>query len=127
MKLDFKKEINPVCGYHHKILACDRTHIGISIKHLHLDKPITQSDTDEIKKPSIRESKEYYSDLKEVGNKCVISAMILWEPIHKKKLHIFLTQTKHGLTCRTSSMQHVQNQLRISYRLYLTGIKMKSS
>ena len=42
MKLDFRKEIDPVCGYHPKILACDGTHIGVSIKHLHLDKPITQ-------------------------------------------------------------------------------------
>ena len=50
MKLDFRKEINPVCGYYPKILACDGTHIGVSIKHLHLDKPITQLDTDEIKK-----------------------------------------------------------------------------
>ena len=41
MKLDFRKEIDPVCGYNPKILACDGTHIGVSIKHLHLDKPVT--------------------------------------------------------------------------------------
>ena len=50
MKLDFRKEIDSVCGYYPKILTCDGTHIGISIKHLHLDKPITQPDTDDIKK-----------------------------------------------------------------------------
>ena len=123
MKLDFRKEIDPVCGYHPKILTCDGTHIGVSIKHLHLDKPITQSDIDKVNKPSIRELKESYSDPK-CRNKCSISAMILWEPIHKKKLHIFLTQIKQGLTCRTSSRQNVQNQLRILYRLYLTAVKM---
>ena len=41
MKLDFRKEIDPVCGYNPKILECDGTHIGVSIKHLHLDKPVT--------------------------------------------------------------------------------------
>ena len=51
MRLDFRKEIDPVCGYHPKILTCDGTHIGVSIKHLHLDKPITKPDNDEIKKP----------------------------------------------------------------------------
>ena len=38
------------CGYNPKVLACDGTHIGISIKHLHLDKPVTQPDLDEVKK-----------------------------------------------------------------------------
>ena len=33
-----------------KVLACDGTHIGVSIKHLHLDKPVTQPDLDEVKK-----------------------------------------------------------------------------
>ena len=50
MKIDFRKEIDPVCGYNPKILTCDGTHIGVSIKHLHLDKPVTQPDTDEIMK-----------------------------------------------------------------------------
>ena len=50
MKLNFRKEIDPVCGHHTKILTCDGIHMGVSIKHLHLDKPITQPDTDEIKK-----------------------------------------------------------------------------
>ena len=58
MKLDFRKEIDPVCGYHPKILTCDGTHIGVSIKHLHLDKPITQPDTDEIKKNQASDSQK---------------------------------------------------------------------
>ena len=50
MKIDFRKEIDPVYGYNPKVLACDGTHIGVSIKHLHLDKPVTQPDLDEVKK-----------------------------------------------------------------------------
>ena len=50
MKIDFRKEIDPVCGYNPKVLACDGTHIGVSIKHLHLNKPVTQPDLDEVKK-----------------------------------------------------------------------------
>ena len=50
MKIDFRKEIDPVCGYNPKVLVCDGTHIGVSIKHLHLDKPVTQPDLDEVKK-----------------------------------------------------------------------------
>ena len=50
MKVDFCQEIDPVCQYNPRILACDGTHIGISIKHLHLEKPITHPDTDEIQK-----------------------------------------------------------------------------
>ena len=50
MKLDFRKEIDPICGYNPQILACDGTHIGVSIKHIQLDKPITQPDTDDIQK-----------------------------------------------------------------------------
>ena len=50
MKIDFRKEIDPVCGYNPKVLACNGTHIGVSIKHLHLDKPVTQPDLDEVKK-----------------------------------------------------------------------------
>ena len=50
MKIDFRKEIDPVCRYNPKVLACDGTHIGVSIKHLHLNKPVTQPDLDEVKK-----------------------------------------------------------------------------
>ena len=48
MKVDFHKEIDPVCQYNPQILACDGTHIGVSIKQLHLEKLITHPDIDEI-------------------------------------------------------------------------------
>ena len=44
MKIDFRKEIDPWCKYDPKILACDGTHIGLSLRNLDLPNPITQSD-----------------------------------------------------------------------------------
>ena len=39
---DFRDEIDPFCGHDPVCLACDGTHIGISIKHLLLKEPITE-------------------------------------------------------------------------------------
>ena len=47
-RIDFRKHIDPFCGHDPKILACDGTHIGVSIKHLNLDKAVTRNDTDEV-------------------------------------------------------------------------------
>ncbi len=44
MKIDFRLSIDPWCGHNPKVLACDGTHIGVSVKHLKLDKPITTPD-----------------------------------------------------------------------------------
>ena len=44
-KIDFRKEIDPYCGYDPKILACDGMHIGVSLRHLRLDNPVTKADT----------------------------------------------------------------------------------
>ena len=33
-KIDFRKQIDPFCGHNPKILACDGTHIGVSLCHL---------------------------------------------------------------------------------------------
>ena len=41
------EEIDPYCGYDPKILACDGTHIGVSLRHLQLDNQVTKADTDE--------------------------------------------------------------------------------
>ena len=46
-KIDFRKEIDPYCGYDPKILACDGMHIGVSLRHLRLDNPVTKADTDD--------------------------------------------------------------------------------
>ena len=32
-KIDFRKHIDPFCGYNPDIFACDGTHIGVSLKH----------------------------------------------------------------------------------------------
>ena len=34
MNIDFREHIDPYCGYHPKILACDATHAGISFRHM---------------------------------------------------------------------------------------------
>ena len=46
MKIDFRKEINPWCGHDPQYLACDGTHIGVNIKHMHLDRPVIFPDKD---------------------------------------------------------------------------------
>ena len=43
-KIDFRKEIDPYCGHNPKMLACDGTHIGVSLRHLRLDNPVTKAD-----------------------------------------------------------------------------------
>ena len=43
-KIDFRKEIDPYCGHNPKMLACDGTHIGVLLRHLRLDNPVTKTD-----------------------------------------------------------------------------------
>ena len=51
MKLDFRAHVDPYCRYNPKVLACDGTHIGVSVKHQRLH-PVTTPDLPEItKKP----------------------------------------------------------------------------
>ena len=47
-ELDFRKEIDPWCQYSPSVLACDGTHIGVSIKHLNLEEPITKPELEEV-------------------------------------------------------------------------------
>ena len=42
-KIDFRKEIDPWCKYTPKILACDGTHIGVSLRHMNIH-PIEKPD-----------------------------------------------------------------------------------
>lgn len=46
-QIDFRKHVDPFCGYKPKVLACDGTHIGVSLRHLRLEKPVTKADTDQ--------------------------------------------------------------------------------
>ena len=43
-KIDFRKEHNLWCGSKPPILACDGTHIGISIRNMKLERPVTDPD-----------------------------------------------------------------------------------
>ena len=49
-KIDFRTEIDPWCEYKPEILACDGTHIGVSVRHMNLDKPITLPDNETVLK-----------------------------------------------------------------------------
>ncbi len=46
-KYDYRKEICPWCKHDPKHLACDGTHIGVSIKHLNLDPAVTKPDLED--------------------------------------------------------------------------------
>lgn len=51
-KLDFRKEIDEWCGYSPKVLACDGTHIGVSVQYQNLEDHVTKVDQPTvIKKP----------------------------------------------------------------------------
>ena len=50
-KIDFRKEVDPWCKHNPKVLACDGTHIGVSLRNMRLEKPITSFDTSDVKKP----------------------------------------------------------------------------
>ena len=51
MKIDFRKHIDPQCGHNPKMLACDGTHIGVSIMNMDLQKTVTGIDSDREIKP----------------------------------------------------------------------------
>ncbi len=46
-RIDFRKEIDPWCGHNPSFLACDGTHIGVSVKTLNLQSAITSQEVDE--------------------------------------------------------------------------------
>lgn len=52
MKIDFRQHIDPWCKYKPNILACDGTHVGVALKNLKLDKPVTESESTAVTKPA---------------------------------------------------------------------------
>ena len=44
MEIDFRKGVDPWCKYKPETLACDGTHIGVSVRHLRLEHPVTAAD-----------------------------------------------------------------------------------
>ena len=46
-KIDFRKEVDPWYMYSPKILACDGTHIGVSMRHMNI-KPIEKQDLPDV-------------------------------------------------------------------------------
>ena len=43
-KIDFRKEMDPWCGHKPETLACDGTHIGVSLRQMNLRNPVTSPD-----------------------------------------------------------------------------------
>ena len=43
-KIYFRKEIDPWCGHKPETLACDGTHIGVSLRQMNLRNPVTSPD-----------------------------------------------------------------------------------
>ena len=46
-KIDFWKEVDPWCHNNPRMLACDGTHIGVSVRNMHLDPAVTKNDDKE--------------------------------------------------------------------------------
>lgn len=44
MKIDFRKDVDPVCQHSPKMLACDGTHVGISLRNMKKFKPVSKPD-----------------------------------------------------------------------------------
>ena len=44
MQINFRKEVDPWCKYNTKTLACDGTHVGISLRHLKPESPVAAHD-----------------------------------------------------------------------------------
>ena len=47
MGIDFRLEVDPWCGHDPEVLACDGTHIGVSVKLQRLTDPITKPELEE--------------------------------------------------------------------------------
>ena len=41
-KIDFRQEVDPWCKHDPKVLACDGTHIGVAVRNLNIEDPVTK-------------------------------------------------------------------------------------
>ena len=71
-KIDFHKEIDPWCLYNLRMLACDGTHIGVSVMNLCLDPVVTTND-------------DKHTTLKSVHKRNY--RLILQDKTHQKHMH----------------------------------------
>ncbi len=58
MGIDFRQEVDPWCGYDPKVLACDGTHIGVSLKLQNLKQPITEPELKDKKLRSVHKKNQ---------------------------------------------------------------------
>lgn len=54
MQLDFRKEIDPYCLYSMKVIACDGTKVGVSVKHQNNESLCTKPTCEEVKRSKHR-------------------------------------------------------------------------
>ena len=45
MQIDFRKHVDPRCKYNPKILACDGTYTGVSMRQMNLTAPVTKAES----------------------------------------------------------------------------------
>ena len=104
-KIDFRKDqVDPWCKYNPKILACDGTHIGVSIKNMQLEKPVTRPDVDTVLKPRHkRYNRVLLEDRDAREHLRYLTKKRLGKKIDKKKL---LTQQEEG-TRSNALLMHV--------------------
>ena len=61
MDIDFRKKVDPWCKDTPPALTCDGTHIGVCVRHMTLDSPVTSSDrNNEIVTPAHRRLVYYF-------------------------------------------------------------------
>ena len=73
-KIDFWKEVDPWCHYNPRMLACDGTHIGVSVRNMHLDPAVTTNDDKETTLKSVHKRND---------------RLILWDKTQQKHIHTY--------------------------------------
>ena len=71
-KINFQKEMDPWCCYNLRMLACDGTHIGVSVKNMLLDPAVTKHDDKDTTLKSVRQRN---------------NRLILQDKTHQKQMH----------------------------------------
>ena len=71
-KIDFRREVDLWCPYNLRMLACDGTHIGVSVRNMHLDPAVTTNDDKETTLKSVHKRND---------------RLILQDKTHQKHMH----------------------------------------
>lgn len=117
-KIDFRKEVDPWCSHNPKILACDGTHIGVSLRNMRLEKPVTRPDVDTVLKPmhkrydrvliTNREAREHlrYLTKKKLGKYIKPKDVLTVEEQGRRSLYVLTHIAQIGHDPLTDFIQH---------------------